>query len=214
MSAMQCAIAPTASAAPCPDAEVVFARGTTELLVPVPPTGEAFVSSLRAQLGTKSLGVYGVDYPASMDFPSAVEGIADARSHILNTAANCPNTKMVLGGFSQGAAVIGFVTASEVPDGVSPQDVPAPMPPEVADHVAAVALFGTPSPRFIEGDQRPSCRHRAQLHGQGHRFVCRQRPWCATRTEQVSPRTTRTPNPASCTRRDIRRSATAGQLGR
>jgi cutinase len=31
---------------------------------------------------------------------------------------------MVLGGFSQGAAVIGFVTADAVPDGVVASDVP------------------------------------------------------------------------------------------
>ena len=92
MSVLPCAITPTASAAPCPDAEVVFARGTTEL-PGVGPTGEAFVSSLRSQLGTKSLGVYGVAYPASMDFAAAVEGIADARAHILSTAATCPNTR-------------------------------------------------------------------------------------------------------------------------
>jgi cutinase len=132
----------------CPDAEVVFARGTTEL-PGVGPTGEAFVDSLRSRVGAKSLGVYAVDYPATTDFPTAVEGITDARNHVLATAASCPKTKIVLGGFSQGAAVAGFVTANAVPDGVSASDVPAPMPPEVANHVAAVALFGKPSPRFM-----------------------------------------------------------------
>ena len=137
-----------AAADPCPDAEVVFARGTTEL-PGVGPTGEAFVDSLRSRVGAKSVGVYAVDYPATTDFPTAVEGIADARNHVLATAASCPLTKIVLGGFSQGAAVAGFVTANTVPDGVSASDVPAPMPPDVANHVAAVALFGKPSPRFM-----------------------------------------------------------------
>jgi hypothetical protein len=146
---------PSANAAPCPDAEVVFARGTTEL-PGLGPTGDAFVDSLRSRVGTKSLGVYAVDYPAAMDFATAVEGIYDARAHVLSTVANCPKTKLVLGGFSQGAAVMGFVTADVVPDGVSPQDVPTPMPPEVADHVTAVALFGTPSPRFMKAINDPS----------------------------------------------------------
>lgn len=146
---------PTVQAMPCPDAEVVFARGTTEA-PGVGPTGEAFVDALRARTAGKSLGVYGVDYPATIDFPTAVDGINDARAHILATAANCPNTKMVLGGFSQGAAVMGFVTANVVPEGVSPADVPAPMPPEVANHVAAVALFGKPSTRFMRAINDPA----------------------------------------------------------
>lgn len=141
--------APAADAAPCPDTEVIFARGTTEL-PGVGPTGQAFVDSLRSRIAPKSVAVYPVDYPATTDFPTAVQGIADARDRVIATAAACPDTKMVLGGFSQGAAVIGFVTASVVPDGVSPLDVPRPMPADVADHVAAVALFGTPSPRFMK----------------------------------------------------------------
>jgi cutinase len=152
--AIQTAPIPLAHAAPCPDAEVVFARGTTE-----PPglggTGEAFVNSLRSQVGGKSLGVYAVDYPASTDFPTAVDGIRDARAHVLSTVANCPRTKIVLGGFSQGAAVMGFVTAAVIPDGVSASDVPAPMPPDVANHVAAVALFGKPSTRFMRAINQP-----------------------------------------------------------
>ena len=145
---------PFVQAIPCPDAEVVFARGTTEA-PGVGPTGEAFVDALRTRVGAKSVGVYAVDYPATIDFPTAVDGINDARAHILATTANCPKTKMVLGGFSQGAAVMGFVTASTVPDGVSPTDVPAPMPPEVANHVAAVALFGKPSTRFMRAINDP-----------------------------------------------------------
>jgi cutinase len=141
-------LAAPAFAAPCPDAEIVFARGTTED-PGVGPTGQAFVDAVRAQVGPKYVGTYAVDYPATMAFSTAVQGIADARAHILSTVASCPTTKLVLGGFSQGAAVMGFVTASTVPEGVSPDEVPAPMPPEVADHVAAVVLFGKPSPRFM-----------------------------------------------------------------
>lgn len=142
------ASAPSASAAPCPDVEVVFARGTGE-----PPglgeTGEAFVDTLRSRIGTRSLGVYPVDYPATTDFPTGLDGIRDASTHIESTAANCPNTNMVLGGFSQGAAVMGFVTSAEVPDGVNPASVPKPMPPDVTNHVAAVTLLGAPSNRFM-----------------------------------------------------------------
>jgi cutinase len=145
---MQSAPMPSAQAASCPDAEVVFARGTTEEPGPG-PTGDAFIDSLRSRVGAKSVGVYPVDYPATTDFPTAVDGIADARAHILATVTNCPQTKMVLGGFSQGAAVIGFVTADAVPEGVSASDVPPPMPPDIAAHVAAVALFGKPSVRFM-----------------------------------------------------------------
>ena len=144
---------PSASAQPCPDVEVVFARGTTED-PGVGPTGQVFVDDLRARLGTKSMGVYAVDYPATLDFPTALTGIRDASAHIEATAANCPNTKMVLGGFSQGAAVMGFVTANVIPDG-APAGVPNPMPSDVASHVAAVALFGKPNARFMRTINQP-----------------------------------------------------------
>jgi cutinase len=146
--------APSASADPCPDVEVIFARGTTE-----PPgvggIGQSFVDAVRSQVGTKSVGVYAVQYPASSDFPTGVIGIRDASAHIQSTATNCPNTKMVLGGYSQGAAVMAFVTEDAVPAG-SPTDPPEPMPPSVADHVAAVALFGTPSPAFMSAVGEPT----------------------------------------------------------
>jgi hypothetical protein len=142
---------PSASAEPCPDVEVIFARGTGE-----PPgvggVGQAFVDALQSQTGGKSVAVYPVNYAASGDFndtmafaQTVVDGIRDAGDHVQSTAANCPNTRIVLGGYSQGAAVAGFVTSAEVPPGVPAASVPKPLPPEVAGHVAAVALFGMPS---------------------------------------------------------------------
>ncbi|GAC1406135.1 MAG: hypothetical protein NVS4B6_24000 [Mycobacterium sp.] len=100
------------------------------------------------------MGVYAVDYPATLDFPTALTGIRDASAHIESTVAYCPNTEMVLGGFSQGAAVMGFVTAPVIPDG-APEGVPNPMPPDVASHVAAVALFGKPNARFMHTINQP-----------------------------------------------------------
>jgi cutinase len=142
------ALVPSASAEPCPDVEVIFARGTTE-----PPgvggIGQHFVDTLRSRVGSKSLGVYPVNYPATTDFPTAVDGITDAGQHVESMAASCPRTKMVLGGYSQGAAVMGFVTASQVPDGAHLLQALEPMPPDVANHVAAVALFGKPSSQFM-----------------------------------------------------------------
>ncbi|HUB56582.1 MAG TPA: cutinase family protein [Mycobacterium sp.] len=148
-SAVFGAFVPPASAEGCPDVEAVFARGTTEA-PGVGAIGQAFVDSLQSKVGPKSFRVYAVDYPASPDFPTAVDGIRDAGDHVESMAASCPKTKMVLGGYSQGAAVMGFVTSAAIPDGVDAADVPKPMPPDVANHVAAVTLFGTPSHRFMD----------------------------------------------------------------
>jgi cutinase len=153
------------SAQPCPDVEAVFARGTSE-----PPgvgsVGEPFVDALRAAVGPKSLDVYPVNYEASSDFSdkmqfaqSVVDGIKDASGHIEATAANCPKTRIVLGGFSQGAAVAGFVTAASVPEGIPAEYLPflpKPMPPEIANHVAAVTLFGRPSNAWLQNYGAPT----------------------------------------------------------
>ncbi len=140
---------PSASAQPCPDVQVVFARGTDDP-PGVGPTGQAFVDSLRPRIGAKALDVYPVNYPASHDWTSAGEdGIRDAGAHVVSMAHDCPNTKMVLGGYSQGAAVMGFVTSAAVPNGIDPATVPKPMDPEVADHVSSVVLFSVPSDRAM-----------------------------------------------------------------
>lgn len=128
----------------CADVEVVFARGTNEA-PGVGATGQAFVDALAADLPGRSVDAYGVNYPASLDFGQAADGIADASNHIQSIATTCPATKIVLGGYSQGAAVAGYTMSSSVPAGyVLPVGISGPMPASVASHVAAVALFGTP----------------------------------------------------------------------
>ena len=136
----------TASAGACSDIEVVFARGTGE-----PPgagnIGQPFIDSLRTKVGGRSVGAYAVDYPASGDFAKAAVGANDASAHVQQTVANCPATRIVLGGYSQGAGVIDLIAAVTVPM----FGFTAPMPPEVADHVAAVAVFGNPSRTYAGG---------------------------------------------------------------
>lgn len=131
-----------ANADGCPDVEVVFARGTSE-----PPglgrVGGALVSSLRSRV-SQSVGSYAVNYPASYDFGRAADGANDASGHIMWMVDNCPGTRLVLGGYSQGAAIIDIVAAAPVPG----FGFTAPLPPQAADHVAAVAVFGNPSAKF------------------------------------------------------------------
>lgn len=144
LSSLSVIVVPTAGADACPDADVSFARGTNE-----PPglggTGQTFVDSFRSDLGdAKSVTVYPVNYPATMDYSSAIAGQADATAHVLDMAARCPSTKMVLGGYSQGAGVMALVTANG-----------ASASPQVADKVAAVALFGKPSANLLNSMDIP-----------------------------------------------------------
>ena len=137
-----------ASAASCPDVEVTFARGTNE-----PPgvggVGQEFIDSLRSQVGGRTLGVYPVNYPAGDDFaPSASAGGSDVHAHVQSMVASCPNTKLVLGGYSLGAMAIDEATIARAPiAGLIPDILTA----DQADHVTALALFGNPSDRYLGG---------------------------------------------------------------
>src|SRR3954468_20598155 len=96
--------APPASAdGPCNDVVVVFARGTSEP-AGIGRVGQALVDALTPLVGGKTVGSYGVVYPATYDFLTAADGAGDATNFISATSSACPNTKFVLGGYSQGAA--------------------------------------------------------------------------------------------------------------
>jgi hypothetical protein len=105
----------------CPDVEIVFARGTSEP-AGIGRVGQALADALAPQLGGRSLGTYGVNYPAGYDFLTTADGANDAAAHITTMAQQCPATRIVLGGYSRCAAPrqqdwrdrIGAATASGI----------------------------------------------------------------------------------------------------
>jgi cutinase len=124
---------PVAAADPCPQVEVIFARGRTEP-AGTGAIGGAFIDALRART-SRSVGYYAVDYPADTE---VIEGATDMSRHIQSIAANCPNTRLVLGGYSLGAAVTDLVLGAPSPI----LGYKNPLPIGMTDRVAAVALFG------------------------------------------------------------------------
>lgn len=131
---------PAAGAAPCSAVEVVFARGRIE-----PPgtgqIGQAFINALRAKTA-ENVSFYAVNYPADTE---VIQGANDMSRHIQATAANCPDTRLVLGGYSLGAAVTDVVLA--VPSAMFGYTNPLPL--GMNDHVAAVALFGNGTRKIL-----------------------------------------------------------------
>jgi cutinase len=126
---------PSASAA-CPAVEVVFARGRTEP-AGVGILGNAFISALRSKTN-QNIGVYAVRYPADNEIDV---GANDMSAHVQSMMNNCPDTRLVLGGYSLGAAVTDVVIAVPMPF----FGFDNPLPPGADPHIAAIALFGNGS---------------------------------------------------------------------
>lgn len=144
---------PAYGAGGCPGVEVSFARGTDEA-PGIGETGQEFVNALSHKVG--QVGVYAVNYPADHNFTgSTIAGVTDLGHHIAYMARSCSGTRLILGGFSQGAAVAGFVTSAVPPPGVDIGDLQV-MDPSIVGHVAAVVLFGTPSDQFMNLLGEPS----------------------------------------------------------
>ncbi|WP_407695127.1 cutinase family protein [Mycolicibacter icosiumassiliensis] len=137
-----------AAATGCPDAEVVFARGTGE-----PPgvgwIGQQFIDALRWRTWGRTVGVYPVNFPAVAEFGPSAVGVTDAVGHIRDMAAGCPSTQLVLGGYSRGAALMGYVTEPTA------GGLGGALPPEAAGHIAAVTLLGKPSAAFLNSIGAP-----------------------------------------------------------
>jgi cutinase len=142
------AVAPSATADPCPDIEVIFARGTNDAPGLGNP-GQAFADTLRGLVGGRTLTTYAVNYPASYDFLAAADGANDAATRIATMAASCPSTKLVLGGYSQGAAVVDML-AGIPPLGNKIGEIGSapPLASNLVPNVAAVAVFGNPATKF------------------------------------------------------------------
>ncbi|EFC81230.1 cutinase family protein [Parafrankia sp. EUN1f] len=127
-----------AVAATCSDVDIVFARGSGEL-AGLGITGTPFVNSLKTNLTGKSVSSYAVNYAADLAQTSAGPGATDMTRHVKSVAASCPNTKFVLGGYSQGASVTDISIG--IPTLLGSGET---IPTNLAPRVAAVVVFGNP----------------------------------------------------------------------
>nr|WP_235683550.1 cutinase family protein [Mycolicibacterium fluoranthenivorans] len=141
----------TANADACPPVEVIFARGRNE--APGPGRlGQAFIDALRARV-PKDIAVYGVNYPADTQIAA---GANDTSRRIQYMADACPDTRLVVGGYSLGA-VSATVALSATENGFGFKN---PLPPGADGHIAAVVLFGNFSHRAGAGNIAPVYRDR------------------------------------------------------
>jgi cutinase len=151
-----CAAA-SASAAPaspaatsCPDVQVLFARGTFELKPIGSIVGPSFTRALEKDLPGDSVSVWGDPYAANVLQTSAGPGATDMTNELTSVASSCPDTKFVLGGYSQGASVVDIAIGIHTFLGVG-----SAIPTSLASRVAAVVVWGNPLGLFrqtIKGD--------------------------------------------------------------
>jgi cutinase len=137
-----------AARADCPAVQLIFARGTAE-----PPglgaVGDALFAALQPALGGRGFDNYAVNYPASYNFLQTGDGANDARDHIAAMADQCPGTRLILGGFSQGAAAVSMLAGVPPLGNTVGNFGSAPeLDPGLASKIAAVAVFGNPGNRF------------------------------------------------------------------
>ncbi|KAF2791004.1 carbohydrate esterase family 5 protein [Melanomma pulvis-pyrius CBS 109.77] len=117
----------------CRDILFAFARGSTEAgnmgTIAGPPTSDA----LKKTFGNAKVATEGIDYAAALA-PNALPGGTDAQSKkamqdVLNAmASQCPDSIIVAGGYSQGAAVNHRAIES--------------LAPAVQNQIAGVILYG------------------------------------------------------------------------
>lgn len=127
----------SAAAANCPQVEVVFARGRFES-PGIGVIGNAFVNALSSKVEGRSMGTYAVKYPADTEIDIGANNMSQHIQYMVN---HCPNTRLVLGGYSLGAAVTDMVLAMRIPA----FGFDSPLPEGADQHIAAVALFGNGS---------------------------------------------------------------------
>jgi cutinase len=133
------AAAPAKAQLGCSDVEVIFARGTFELPGTGAIVGPAFTNALKLRLIGKSVNVHAVDYAADALQLSAGSGATYMTKRVKSVAAKCPNTKFVLGGYSQGATVTDISIGINTVLGKGEK-----IPADLAPRVAAVVVYGNP----------------------------------------------------------------------
>ncbi|KAI9734902.1 MAG: hypothetical protein M1834_001982 [Cirrosporium novae-zelandiae] len=115
--------------ASCKPLTVVFARGSSESGNVGTIAGPPMFSALKSSLGDNSVNVQGVDYDASIagNAELGANGGPVMVKLVKEALSQCPNTKIAISGYSQGAMVVHNAAGSLS-----------------ADQVDAVVVFGDP----------------------------------------------------------------------
>lgn len=166
-----------AARADCPDVRTVVVRGTGEK-----GTLSAIFTDLTPRIEAGAGGrveTSGVPYPATGDWkPSVAAGVSLLAAELTAGVAECPGTRYVLLGYSQGAWVVGDALAGSGALGSTPA-----IGPEVGRRVAAVVLYG--DPRFVAAEPFAAGTHADDVDGLIARdagalddYADRTRSWC------------------------------------
>ncbi|TDZ41462.1 Acetylxylan esterase 2 [Colletotrichum trifolii] len=134
------ALVPRQAAGCATGVHMIVARASTEK----PGPGIIGGVANRVQSQIPGSDMVSVDYPAQLNpyQPSQRAGVTAMTKLVQDYATQCPQSKMVLMGYSQGAHV-----TADVLCGTSEPNFPAtqPVAADIADKIAAVVLMGDPS---------------------------------------------------------------------
>ncbi|KAI0203347.1 carbohydrate esterase family 5 protein [Astrocystis sublimbata] len=95
----------------CRDVILMYARGSTQDGNIGSSPGPQMISELKSRLGESKVAAQGLEYPATLLDNLRIEGCdpADAKDFtelITKAATDCPASKLVISGYSQGAALV------------------------------------------------------------------------------------------------------------
>jgi acetylxylan esterase len=129
------------SATTCADVAIITARASTE------NPGEGITGALVTQIidtSTQNISRASVSYPATLNNynSSSLAGINALKTQLTTEVTNCPNEKIVLAGYSQGAHVVLDVLGGG--QGGSLGTATPPIASNISSHVTAVVTFGDP----------------------------------------------------------------------
>jgi acetylxylan esterase len=135
-----------ADASGCADVHIIATRASTE------QPGAGIIGSLVNAVksaSSQSVSTDTTDYPATLQnyTNSEAQGVTALKQLVESQVQQCPNQKLVLMGYSQGAQVSADVLAG---GGGRLGGGSAPIGADAADNVAAVILMGDPS--FVPGE--------------------------------------------------------------
>jgi len=119
----------------CAAFEIIVARGTSEPGDLGMVIGDPLVARIKRDMPKENVRGYPVQYPAAR---TGIEiGVSDVQKRLEQQVKDCPNEKFALAGYSQGGRVVTMATAK--------------LPPELAQKVLAVVLYGAGNGTAIQG---------------------------------------------------------------